>query len=391
MTVRSGSFGKGTYEHAAQGGWPPQQPPPYGQPFDPSAFNPQQQPPPPGWQQGSWPQPSPPPQKGNSVKWLLIAVAVLLVIAISVGVTLIFTRDSGGGQAAPTTSGVAPSDVASAGDRGPVSIITDEPTCKAFNGINNSLANLQNNGWGDQRSTLGPASHWTPDQRAQVQAVATAMHNAADQTVALAKQTPHRLVRELYEQFIAYGRAYADSIPTYTPADDGLASANVSISATLFGICDAIDSGAANRGLSVQSVSPPTNVAALGNPADPQRFVTASDGTCGTWEQNSDKFDAGTADWQKLDPGIPAAQWTPERRAVHQAALPFLTTWAAEMADTGRKSGNPVLEDFAVAAAQYIRAYVSVGDSYVGSDSWLNYIGVQFNQTFLAACRAVAG
>jgi hypothetical protein len=80
-----------------QGGWPPQQPPPYGQPIDPSAFNPQQ-PPPPGWQQGTWAQPSPPPQKGNGVKWLLIAVAVLLVIAISVGVTLIFTRGGGGGQ-----------------------------------------------------------------------------------------------------------------------------------------------------------------------------------------------------------------------------------------------------------------------------------------------------
>jgi hypothetical protein len=79
-----------------QGGWPPQQPPPYGQPIDPSAFNPQQ-PPPPGWQQGTWAQPSPLLQKG-SVKWLLIAVAVLLVIAISVGVTLIFTRGGGGGQ-----------------------------------------------------------------------------------------------------------------------------------------------------------------------------------------------------------------------------------------------------------------------------------------------------
>jgi hypothetical protein len=290
----------------------------------------------------------------------------------------------------PSTSS-APSDIASAGDTGPVSIITDEPTCKAFNNINNSLADVEKKGWSDQRSALGPATQWTADQRTQVQEVGVAMRNATDQMVILTKQTPHRLVRELYEQFIAYARAYADSIPTYTSADDGLASANVSISSTLFGICEAIGSGTANRSIAVQPVSPPTNVQAPGDPANPKPFISTSDQTCATWKQNSDKFDAGTADWQKLDPGTPAAQWTPERRAMHQSALPLLTTWATEMEDAGRKSGNPVLEDFAVAATQYIRAYVSVGDSYVGSDSWLSYIGFQFNQNILAACRAVAG
>ncbi len=42
------------------------------------------------------------------------------------------------------------------------------------------------------------------------------MRNAADQTVALAKLTPHRVMRELYQQFIAYARAYSDAIATYT-------------------------------------------------------------------------------------------------------------------------------------------------------------------------------
>ncbi|MCW2511124.1 MAG: hypothetical protein JWR11_166, partial [Mycobacterium sp.] len=86
-----------------QGGWqPPHQPGPppnQGQPYGQPGYNPQQ-PPPPGWQQGGWSsQPAPPsPQKGNSLKWLLIAVAVLLVIGISVGATLIFTRDGGSGS-----------------------------------------------------------------------------------------------------------------------------------------------------------------------------------------------------------------------------------------------------------------------------------------------------
>ncbi len=56
------------------------------------------------------------------------------------------------------------------------------------------------------------------------------MRSAADQMVALAKLTPHRVMRELYEQFIAYSRAYADRIPTYTPPDDNLALVAVSCS-----------------------------------------------------------------------------------------------------------------------------------------------------------------
>ena len=48
------------------------------------------------------------------------------------------------------------------------------------------------------------------------------MRNAADQTVPLAKLTPHRVMRELYEQFIAYARAYSDAIPTYTAGRQSL-------------------------------------------------------------------------------------------------------------------------------------------------------------------------
>src|ERR1700755_275126 len=112
-----------------QGGWqPPQQPGPPSNPGQPHG-----QQPPPGWQQG-WPQqPGPPPQKGNSLKWLLIAVVVLLVIGISVGATLIFTR--GGVGTTPTPTSVAQSDIASANDNGPVSIITDEPTCNTYASI----------------------------------------------------------------------------------------------------------------------------------------------------------------------------------------------------------------------------------------------------------------
>jgi hypothetical protein len=368
-----------------QGGWqPPQQPPQ-------SGWQPPQQPPP-GWQQGPFTQqPGPPPQKSNGVKWLLVAIAVLLVIGVSIGATLLFTRGGGGsGGPTPTTSGT-PSDIASANDTGPVTIITDEPTCKTFNDINNGLGDVQKNGWADQRGALGPASDWTPDQRAQVQAVATAMRNAADQMVALAKQTPHRVVRELYEQFIVYGRAYADSIGSYTPRDDALASVNVNISSALFGICDAVENGSAARSLTLGPVDPPTRVAAPGDQASPQRFVTSSDSTCTSWIQRETKFVADTSDWEKVDSSIPGSQWTPEQRVTEEKARATLTTLANDMEAAGRQSGNPVLEDFGVLAALYVRAYVAVGDEYTSSYSWLAYTGLRLNNVVSDACRAVSG
>ncbi|GAB7067457.1 hypothetical protein JCM12141A_17460 [Mycolicibacterium hodleri] len=312
------------------------------------------------------------------------------MIGITVGVTLIFTRDSGDVNTTPSTSG-APSDFASAQDSGAVQVITSDPTCNSFVDINNSLADIQANGWGAQRSALGPVQEWTPEQRAQVEAVSKATRNAADQIAPLAKQTPHRVVRELYQQFIAFGRAYADSISTYVPANNGLASANVNASSALVGICNAITYGSAARSVALDPMAPPVNRADPGIAAEPQRFITTNEPACTSFQQMSDKFNADTADWQQLDSSVAAEQWTPEQRTIQMAALPFITSWANDMERVGRGSGNAVLEDFSATAAVYLRAYVAVGDKYVGTDSWLSYVSVKLNQVILGACRATAG
>lgn len=372
-----------------QGGWQPQQPggpPPYGPP--PAGYPQYSGQQPPGFPQGPWPQQPPPPPKGNSTKWLLIAIALLLVVGVSIGATLLFTRDGGDGPSNPPTSGV-PSDIASANDTGPVSIITEEPTCKAFTAINNSLGDVQRNGWSEQRASLGAAAEWTPEQRTQVEAVATALVNSADQMVALARQTPHRVVRELYEQFIAYARAYRDSIPEYTPADDALAQANVNASAAIYGICQSIDTGSASRSISIPPAPEPTSpVVAPSDLEDPQRFITEANQSCDDWDERLVEVRAGTADWDKLDSAIPASQWTPERRAAEQSVQPILAKFADDMEAAGRSSGNPTFEDFASTAAIYFRAYLAVGDSYTGADSWLSYVPFRLANVISGACRA---
>ncbi|MBJ7341851.1 hypothetical protein [Mycolicibacterium sp.] len=320
------------------------------------------------------------------MKWLLIAVAVLLVIGISVGATLIFTRDgSGGGTTTPTSGGA--SDIASANDTGPVSIITEEPTCEKFVGVNNSLADVQDQGWGDLRSTLGAASTWTSDQRTQFEAVAKATRNAADQVVPLAKQTPHRLMRELFEQFTWYGRAYADSIPNYVPSDNELASATVNASSALVGICNAIAYGSAGRSIAVDPAAPPSSTSVLGDPARPAPFISAPGQTCNSWEQISTKFDTDTAEWQQRDTSIAATQWTPEQRSIESAARPVLSAFATEMERIGRQSLSAAFEDFATAAALYLRAAVAAGDNYVTSDSWLSFVSFRLNLLIVNACN----
>ncbi len=205
------------------GGTPP--PPPPGDPFQPPVGGPgpypgpqPHQPPWPQQPQQAWPVGPPPQKRGNGWKWALGAVALLAVIGVTAAITISVTGDDGG-NGSPTSP--TASEIASANDTGPATIITEDPTCAAWMPINNTLAQIEKNGW-DKRDPSIPAANWTPELRAQYEEVGRAMRNAADQTVPLVKLTPHRVVRELYEQFIAYARAYSDAIPTYTPVDQHL-------------------------------------------------------------------------------------------------------------------------------------------------------------------------
>ncbi|WP_319449183.1 MULTISPECIES: hypothetical protein [unclassified Mycobacterium] len=298
--------------------------------------------------------------------------------------TLLLTRDKT--PATPGTS-TASSDVASANDTGPVAIITVEPTCTAYYSINNAVAAVQSNGWGDERDSLGPAAQWTSDQRTRIEAVATALRTNADQLVPLVKQTPHRVVRELYEQIVAYARAYVDSIPTYEVRDNFLANTFVNAQVAVLSLCNSITYGAAVRA-TVDPPDPPTSSVPVGDPANPQRFVTESDATCEAWIPREDKFVADTDAWSKYDSGIPAANWSPEQRAANEAAFPVTAAYTDVIEKAGRSSGNPVLEDFAVAAALYMRAWVNAGTNFVPADGWLNTTGSRFGNVVSSACEA---
>ncbi|MGJ6122825.1 hypothetical protein QN239_09625 [Mycolicibacterium sp. Y3] len=319
-------------------------------------------------------------------------MALVAVIAVTAVVAVSCTKSSGGSDkptAAPTTSGAPTSDFASANDTGPVSVITEDPSCAPWMPILNTLADSQKNGW-DQRDPSIPADLWDQTIRTQFQTVGTAMRNASDQAVAIVKITKHRVMRELYQQFIAYARAYADSINTYTANDDQLALTAIGAGEVLSNICQAITYGsAAARAPLTPSAEAPTHTVELGSADNPKRFLLTHDPVCSQWEAAQKAHDANPAftEWIKTDSNPPASQWTPEQRAATDAVIPVMTAWADQMEELGRNSSNPTFQDIAMLGAVYQRAYIQALSTYTKADYSLYQVALLSPGIILGACR----
>jgi hypothetical protein len=367
------------------------QPPTGGQPAGAPQWGP-----PPGGGAGGGPQWGPqqpwgPPPRRGKAKWIFGGIAVLAVIAVTVVITVLVVGKDSGNSPTPTPTNANGSDIASANDKGPATIITEDPTCAPSSPIFETLAAREHNGW-DTRDPSIPASVWTPAMRTQYEAVGEAWRSAADQMVPLAKLTPHRVMRELYEQFIAYTRAYADRIPTYTPPDNDLALVSNTAADAISRVCAAISYGsAAARGPLVPLPPKPVQVATPGDPAEPRRFLTESNPACNDWSAAWTQFEKDTVDWLATDPDVPASQWTPEQRAVNDAVAPVMQTFADRLQALGDRSGDPIFQDFAVLSAQYRRAYVQALPTYVPSDSYLASAALKLGGVVEAACTASEG
>ncbi|QEM44337.1 hypothetical protein FZ046_05680 [Mycolicibacterium grossiae] len=252
------------------------------------------------------------------------------------------------------------------------------------------MASTESNGWNEIRQTIGPAATWTEDQRTMMSGVAQAMRNGAEQVLPLAKRTPHRVMRELYEQFIAYGRAYAETIDTYTPSNNFLASTNVNAGRALMSVCDVIQYGATDRMLNVDALPPPDATATPEDLASPSRFLLEGNQICSEWLAQNDSFNNATGEWQAAASDVAAAQWTPERRALQESTLPKLSAYAKDIYSLGQRSANPVLKDFSSAASLYLQAYVTSGAAYVPSDSFLVASAFRFGNIVTSACEAAS-
>lgn len=349
--------------------------------------------PPQGWQQPA--QPPHNPKRGNGWKWALGAVSFLAAIGVTAAVTMSVAgkRDEGAesrsGPSLPP-NGVVSSDIASAADTGPVAVITDDPSCAAQSPILETFAAQQPKGWVDRDPAVLPDA-WSPELRKQYEQVQGAMRSAADQFVPLTKVTPHRTMRELYEQFIAYSRAYADSIPTYTPRADYLARVSITAADAISRICAAVNYGsAAARGPLVPPIETPSENAPMQDPSNPDRFLENPNPVCTNWDSTLRQFQADTTAWLKTDPDIPASQWTPEQKAINDEVAPIMERLATRMNELGEQSANPTLQDFAALSAQYRLAYVKALPTYTPADKYLASTSIRLAAMINSACQAVS-
>ena len=334
--------------------------------------------------------------RDHRARWISAAVAASVVAVPALVAPMVV---SGGDSAhhAPGVDGRTPAavpgpspGVASAQDSGPVAVLVEDPTCAAWASINDTLARREAGTMGDRDRSI-PASAWTPQQRALYQDAAQAMRSAAAQTLGLTQLTPHRVMRELYEQFLAYANAYAASIPAYTPADNNLAATADSVSSALGAICGAISAGsAAARGPLVAAQAAPPEVSPPGKPADPHRYLSGPNPVCADWKSTLEQFGAATTAWQQIDPSIPAYSWTPQQAAVNEAAVPVMNLSANTLEQLGQQSGNPTLQDFATLAAQYRRAFVAAVPTYHAADNHLANAATYVATTILGACSTVS-
>jgi len=371
-----------------------QQPPTGGQPVGAPQWEPPAGGPPggaPQWgpQQPWGPPPGPPQGRGGKGKWIFAGIAVLAVIAVTVVITVLVVGKDSGGES-PTPNGNT-SDIASANDKGPVAIITDDPTCDSWRRINDSVAAAEKGVSWPERDQSVPATAWTPQQRSMYETVGKAMRGAADQVVGVVRLTPHRVMRELYEQFIAYSRAFVASIPSYAANDrdrnSALAPDNLGL--TLTGICSAIVTGSAGPiAPLVAGAAGPTESSLPGDPADPQRFLSTTNPICAEWESALAKFSDDTVAWRAIDAAIPATDWNPDQKAINDAVIPKITALADQLERLGRGSGNPTLEDFALLSAQYWRAFRLALPSYTSSDVYLGNAGNFSAYVVKEACNA---
>lgn len=332
------------------------------------------------------------PTDNKNLKWAIGGVAAVAVLATIVAAVLLFGDGGSGGPkgTGPDAGSGADAGVASVKDTGPVAVITEDPSCAAWTSINNDLANSGQGLWNDRDRSV-PASAWTQRQRAQFIAAGQSMRGAAAQAVGLVKLTPHRVMRELYQQFIAYARAYVERIPKYTPVDNNLAGAANSASSALGSICAAIADGpAAARGPLVPPAAPPADFAPVGNPANPEPFLTTSNAACGDWKSALDQFGSETSAWQQMDPNIPAIYWNREQKAINYKVASIMNSYAGKLEQLGRQSDNAVWQDFANLSAQYRRAFVVALPTYTASDNHLANAANYLSTTILGACAAVS-
>jgi hypothetical protein len=196
-------------------------------------------------------------------------------------------------------------------------------------------------------------------------------------------------MRELYEQFIAYTHKFVDKIPSYVASDENFSVVTDAIGNGLNSICSAISYGSAPPlAPLIADPAPPSTLDPVGDPAAPTVLLTSVNSICAEWASQVSEVDDKTAAWRSIDPQIPASAWTPDQRAVNDAVASVMSSNADQLEKMGRQSGNSILEDIAILAAQYQRGFVTTLPTYTPADNFLSVATTFLVKAIDWSCKA---
>src|SRR5213080_2616804 len=95
------------------------------------------------------------PPRGGKGKWIFGGIALIAVIAVTIVITVLVVGKDSGNSPNPNPTNGNGADFASANDKGPVGIITVDPTCDAWGRISRDYSTqAESVKWGDRDQTV---------------------------------------------------------------------------------------------------------------------------------------------------------------------------------------------------------------------------------------------
>lgn len=246
-----------------------------------------------------------------------------------------------------------------------ITAVVSDPTCGSMEEIDRELDVATRD---LPIATMYSSAEWSPEQRDVMNRAAAATRTAADRLVPYIEQTPNRLVRQLYEQYIAYNRAFATSVPKYVPALGRYYYAAGMVAFAVSAICRVVQDGKpdvyAAQIAPVDVGQPPP--APPADPANAPLMLTAPLPNC--------------SEWRPALPTSLSGDLTSDRAKGNDYAEVIL--------GLGRQSGNALVYDFAGFAAYYLRVAAVVTDDNV-QKGYVNTADTLW-EFIITACDAVA-
>lgn len=138
------------------------------------------------------------------------------------------------------------------------------------------------------------------------------------------------------------------------------------------------------------TAAPAVTVTAEAPPAQISATIPATpDPVCAEWNPIATDYASKQAEWAKTDPNVPAAQWSPQERALNMGIIPVLRDQAADMRRLAEKAEDPLLRALLESQAVYEEAYANRLPNYQPNDQRLWQAAINFSSAVNSLCTAV--